>query len=143
MTPTNYLLLSICLLSFVTTCFYAVYCNLTKVELAYEDCFESDQIENSNLVINEEELYEKPVRKILIKSEEDVDIQLELKKCNQRLNRNLKTLSYISFMKANNSLEGQRLVDLENLKVGVQYEIVKITKQINFYKEQIKDEVAA
>ena len=42
MTPTIYLLLSLCLFFFITTCIYGIYCNQRKVKLAHEDFLEEE-----------------------------------------------------------------------------------------------------
>lgn len=67
------------------------------------------------------------------------ETEQELKKCKQQLNRNLKTLTYISIMevKAEIKNNAEKLSNLLNLKSSVQHEIIRLTEKINEYKSLI------
>lgn len=64
------------------------------------------------------------------------EIELEIKNYSRQLNRNLKTLDYISIMEMKAEIEDNiaLLLDLLNLKESVQRELIINTQQINHYK---------
>lgn len=78
-----------------------------------------------------------------IQPEKKIEIKLKLKKYSQQLNRSLNTLTYISVMEADSVTKKEQLKNLLNLKANVQYEIVRITKKISYYRSLIEDSIPA
>jgi len=143
MTPTYIVLLSITLIFSLIIYAYSTYTNEEKLDLVFnnsDNAQEDISITPKNI---QDEFLGRLNKKESIRLEDNIEIELKLKKIKQQLNRSLKTLSYISHIQSGSSLNKDRLEDLNNLKQNVQYEVIRITKQINNYKTQIEDSVAA
>ncbi|WP_430467947.1 hypothetical protein [Winogradskyella ouciana] len=66
----------------------------------------------------------------------ETHIELQIKKENRHLKRNLKTLSYINFLEANSDVvhNSKRDEEIKNLKTSVQRQIIKNTDLLNRYR---------
>ena len=143
MTPTYIVLLSITLIFLLIIYAYSTYTNEEKLDLVFnnsDNAQEDISITPKNI---QDEFLGMLNKKESIRLEVNIEIELKLKKLNQQLNRSLKTLAYISHMQSDALLNKDRLEDLNNLKQNVQYEVIRITKQINNYKTRIENSVAA
>lgn len=70
---------------------------------------------------------------------EKSEVKKLLKTYNQKLNRNLKTLAYISIMEIKPEVvsDTKQYDNIINLKSSVQREVIKITERINYYNSLI------
>lgn len=77
------------------------------------------------------------VRVFKAKNSLELNIQAEVKKHNNILKRNLKTLNYLAVLQVNPSMinNPKRLEEIQNLKNGLERQIIKSTKLLNSYKE--------
>ena len=151
MTPTYDLLLLITLLLSLIIYAYVEFESEVGFNFAYADHQKANLNNTHNLndvspyvsVNNEDAFIDTQNKMELIKPEINIETELKLKKYYQQLRRSLKTLTYISLMEADASNSKDRLKALLNLKENVQHEVIRITRQINFYKSQNEDAIAA
>ena len=149
MTPTFDLLLNTMLLMSIVIYAFVVYSCETRYKFSAKG-FDSNSNELSTTEYsNIENKLSKPKfignlnAKENLKISENSKIELKLKKYNRQLKRSLHTLTYITMMEANGLENENRLKDLLNLKHNVKQEIIRLTKQINYYKSQLEDSIAA
>ena len=151
MTPPIYLHLFVTLSLSLIIYAYDVCINEESFKFAIADLFKENQVTQNDMI------YEKQRITTLIpmsfssrnkkdqfsESNDNCEIRLKLKKYNQQLNRSLKTLIYITKMEAGASHNLDQLKDLFNLKKNVQYEVIRITRQINYCKSMLEGKMSA